>query len=223
MAAGKNIYFERRLERLGAGLERTGADGLLVFSAEYDNRPTIQYFSGFTGSFAVLVLGRGGGRLVTDSRYFLQAEEESFFPLVKMEDRDPWPAVARAIGELGIEKLAVEDDRLTLERAGALKKIVPSVKSTSGLARRLRAVKDERELDTIRRSARVAAEAFEAFLPAIRPGRTEAPSSPPRGTSWWPRAPGAQGPTEYSPTASWNGGTLLPWTSARWWTATIPT
>ena len=35
-------------------------------------------------------------------------------------------------------------------------------------------MKDERELDTIRRSARVAAEAFEAFLPAIRPGRTEA-------------------------------------------------
>lgn len=174
MAAGKSIYFERRLERLGAGLERTGADGLLVFSAEYDNRPTIQYFSGFTGSFAVLVLGRGGGRLVTDSRYFLQAEEESFFPLVKMEDRDPWPAVARAIGDLGIEMLAVEDDRLTLERAGALKKIVPSVKSTSGLARRLRAVKDEWELEALRRSASVAAEAFEAFLPAIRPGRTEA-------------------------------------------------
>ncbi|MGI6783306.1 MAG: M24 family metallopeptidase [Aminivibrio sp.] len=169
-----SIYFENRLGRLAAELKKTDADGLLVFSAEYDNRPSVQYFSGFTGSFAVLVLGRGGGRLVTDSRYFLQAEEESFFPLVKMEDRDPWPAVARAIGELGIEKLAAEDDKLTLERAGCLKKIVPSVKNTAGLVRRLRAVKDEWELEALRRSASVAAEAFEAFLPAIRPGRTEA-------------------------------------------------
>ncbi len=174
MSGSKSIYFERRARRLGEKLGKIGADGLLVFSAEYDNRPTVQYFSGFTGSFAVLVLGGSGGRLVTDSRYFLQAGEESFLPLVKMEDRDPWPAVAKAIEELAVEQLAVEEDRLTLERARVLKKIVPSIRGTSGLAMRLRAIKDEWELDTIRRSASVAAEAFEAFLPAIRPGRTEA-------------------------------------------------
>ena len=134
MSGSKSIYFERRARRLEEELFKADADGLLVFSAEYDNRPTVQYFSGFTGSFAVLVLGGSGGRLVTDSRYFLQAGEESFLPLVKMEDRDPWPAVAKAIEELAVEQLAVEEDRLTLERAGALKKIVPSIRGTSALA-----------------------------------------------------------------------------------------
>jgi len=167
-------FFEARYSRLLEETNRAGADGFFMFSSESDNRPGIQYFSGFTGSFGILVFGEKGGRLVTDSRYFLQAEEESFFPLVRMEDRDPWPAVAQAIRELDVKSLAVEDDRLTLERGRALGKIISTAVGTSGLVRRLRAVKDEEELNVIRRSARIAAEAFEAFLPAIRPGRTEA-------------------------------------------------
>ncbi len=151
--------------------------GQTVFSCSAASRtigPVSSIFRAFTGSFGILVFGEKGGRLVTDSRYFLQAEEESFFPLVRMEDRDPWPAVAQAVRELGLKNLAVEDDRLTLERGRALEKIISSFVGTSGLVRRLRAVKDEEELNVIRRSARIAAEAFEAFLPAIRPGRTEA-------------------------------------------------
>ena len=124
--------FSGRLARLQEELEKIGADALMVFSSELDNRPGIQYFSGFTGSFAVLVLGRNGGRLVTDSRYFLQAEEESFFPLVRMEDRDPWPAVGQALRELDVKSLAVEDDRLTLERGRSLGKIASSVVGWSG-------------------------------------------------------------------------------------------
>lgn len=174
MTDSRAVFFAGRLARLQEELEKSSADALMVFSSESDNRPGIQYFSGFTGSFAVLVLGRNGGRLVTDSRYFLQAEEESFFPLVRMEDRDPWPAVEQALRELEVKMLAVEDDRLTLERGRALGKIASSVVGTSGLVRRIRAVKDEEELNVLRRSARIAAEAFEAFLPAIRPGRTEA-------------------------------------------------
>lgn len=164
-----------RAVRLHEELKPLGADGLVIFSAEYDNRPGIQYFSGFTGSFAVLVLGTKGGRLVTDSRYFLQGEEESCYPLVKMEDRDPWPAVAQALRELDVKVAAVEEDKLTLERGKAVAKFAPgAITATSGLVRKIRAVKDEEELALLRHSARIAAEAFEAFLPAIRAGRTEA-------------------------------------------------
>ncbi len=103
MTDSRAVFFAGRLARLQEELGRIDADGLMVFSSESDNRPGIQYFSGFTGSFAALVLGRNGGRLVTDSRYFLQAEEESFFPLVRMEDRDPWPAVGQALRELDVK------------------------------------------------------------------------------------------------------------------------
>lgn len=164
-----------RAARLHEELRPLGADGLLIFSSEYDNRPGIQYFSGFTGSFAALVLGAKGGRLVTDSRYFLQTEEESCYPLVRMEDRDPWPAVARALRELDVKVVAVEEDKLTLERGKEVARIAPgAIRATSGLVRKIRAVKDDEELALLRHSARIAAEAFEAFLPAIRPGRTEA-------------------------------------------------
>lgn len=164
--------FPQRLARVQEELCSAGADGLILFSSESDNRPSIQYLSGFTGSFAVLVVGLKGGILVTDSRYFLQGEEQSFFPLGKMEDRDPWPAIKEALRKLEVKSLAVEEDRLPLDRAEELSKIVPLVK-TRRLVLKLRAVKDEEELDLLRHSAKIASEAFEAFLPAIRPGRRE--------------------------------------------------
>ncbi len=111
-----NSIFAARMERLAEELRRRGADTLFVFSSELDNRPAIQYLSGFTGSFAVVVAGVNGGRLITDSRYFIQAEEESFLPLLRMEDRDPWPAVQEALRQLGVRRLAVEDEKLCLER-----------------------------------------------------------------------------------------------------------
>lgn len=169
-----NSMFAARMERLAEELRRREADALFVFSSELDNRPAVQYLSGFTGSFAVVVAGVNGGRLVTDSRYFIQAEEESFLPLVRMEDRDPWPAVQEALRQLGARRLAVEDDKLSLERGRALENLLPSLIGTTRLVQQLRAVKDAEELELLRRSARIAAEAFEAFLPAIRPGRTEA-------------------------------------------------
>lgn len=170
----QNAFFSARMERLSEELVRRGADAIFVFSSEYDNRPAIQYLSGFTGSFAVVVAGENGGRLITDSRYFLQAEEESFLPLVRMEDRDPWPAVQEALRQLGVRRLAVEEDKLSIDRGRALEKLTPSLVGTSRLLQRLRSVKDSDELNTLRQSARIAAQAFEAFLPAIRPGRSEA-------------------------------------------------
>ena len=169
-----NDFFAARMERLAEELRKRGADALFVFSSELDNRPAVQYLSGFTGSFAVVVAGVNGGRLITDSRYFIQAEEESFLPLVRMEDRDPWPAVREALRQLGVRRLAVEDDKLSLERGRALETLLSSLVGTTRLVQQLRAVKDAEELELLRRSARIAAEAFEAFLPAIRPGRTEA-------------------------------------------------
>ncbi len=166
-------FFPQRLARVQEELRSAGADALILFSSESDNRPSIQYLSGFTGSFAVLVVGLKGGFLVTDSRYFLQGQEQSFFPLGKMEDRDPWPAIQEALGTLDVKSLAVEEDKLTLDRAEELSKIVPSLVKTRRLVLRLRAVKDEEELDLLRHSAKIASEAFEAFLPAIRPGRRE--------------------------------------------------
>ena len=85
-----------------------------------------------------------------------------------------WPAVREALRQLGVRRLAVEDDKLSLERGRALENLLPSLIGTTRLVQQLRAVKDAEELELLRRSARIAAEAFEAFLPAIRPGRSEA-------------------------------------------------
>ena len=168
------VYGQARRDLLREELRHMGADAFILFSSEYDNRPGIQYLSGFTGSFALLLVGLKEDRLITDSRYFLQAEEESPLPLLKMEDRDPWPAVSRGLRELGVRTLAVEEDKLSMAQGAVLKGLVPGLVGTSQVLRKLRAVKDEEELRHIRRAARIAAESFEAFLPAIRAGRTEA-------------------------------------------------
>ncbi|GAB1487161.1 hypothetical protein MASR2M79_22160 [Aminivibrio sp.] len=152
-------------------LRSAGADALILFSSESDNRPSIQYLSGFTGSFAVLVVGLKGGFLVTDSRYFLQGEEQSFFPLGKMEDRDPWPAIRGSQGRLRCEiSCRGRRTKSPTGRRSFQKSSLP--RQTRRLMLRLRAVKDEEELDLLRHSAKIASEAFEVpFFRGHPPGK----------------------------------------------------
>ena len=166
--------FSKRLARVRCALADQGADGLVVFGAEYDNIANIRYLSSFTGSFAIVVLSATDARLITDSRYFLQAEEESPLPLVRIEGRDPWPAVKATLSDMKIRTLAFETERLHVDAFRRLESLCPDLLGLDRFLMRLRAVKDASEIASVREACRIVSEAFVAFLPSLRPGRTEA-------------------------------------------------
>jgi Xaa-Pro aminopeptidase len=168
-----------RRDRLRAVAAERGLDAVLV-----TNLLNVRYLTGFTGSNGALLLATDGGDLFgTDGRYTTQAGSQ--VPDVELlVDRSTVPALARVAvrrgsGRIGFESHAVTVDehaglqRLLAEAAGD--RAVPELVSIRRAVEAQRAIKDEGEIDALRRACAVADRALAELAAegALRPGRTE--------------------------------------------------
>jgi Xaa-Pro aminopeptidase len=148
-----------RVERLRASLE----EPLLVTD------PTnLRYLTGFASTNAALLVEPERLRLFTDFRY---AEGARAVEGVEVEQtsRALYPDLAAELsGRIGFEADAFVYSRYRLLAEAGLE-LVPR----SGLVERLRAVKDESELDAIRRAAAITSEALARLAEEPFVGRTE--------------------------------------------------
>jgi Xaa-Pro aminopeptidase len=133
------------------------------------NLTNIEYLTGFESSNAALFVEPGGSAtLYTDFRY-IEAARDVEGVEVQLAKRSLLADVGeRLSGRVQFEAAVLpyaEWERLSAGKA----KLEP----TSGIVERLRAVKDEHELDLIRRASRVAERAFEALTAETWVGRTE--------------------------------------------------
>ncbi len=88
----------QRIKCLRAAMKERGLDAYIIPTADYHGSEYVgeyfkvrQYFSGFTGSAGILVISMEEAGLWTDSRYFLQAEQElegSGIHLYRMGEED---------------------------------------------------------------------------------------------------------------------------------------
>ena len=149
-----------RLDRLRETLE-----GPLLVS----NLVNVRYLSGFESTNAVLVVDPAGPtKLITDFRYIEAAGAVPGVEAVLAK-----PPLVRDIGRRFSGTMWFEADSLTyaqveLLRAGGLA-LVP----TTGVVEAFRAVKDDQEIEQIRRAARAADRAFEALTAETWVGRSE--------------------------------------------------
>ncbi len=160
----------QRVQRLIKALQQQGLPGILISSPE--NR---RYLSGFTGSAGVLVITPEVARLATDFRYYEQVREQApDFALVEVPQRME-QVLARQVAELGLRRIAFESAAVTYETYESWRKAMPAVElvPTTGLVEALRAVKDEAELAAITEAVRIADEAMEHIIDAMRPGMSE--------------------------------------------------
>ncbi|MGM0421341.1 MAG: M24 family metallopeptidase [Bacillota bacterium] len=170
---GVGAVSSQRIKQLINVMNEDNLDGFILFNEEYDNRPSVQYLSGFTGSYCVLLITQHDCFIITDSRYYVQAEEESDFTLIKKVERDPWPLLQEILVENNISRLGYEADKLSVDEFHRLQDFVLDLAGFKQLFRQFRQVKDTSELDQIRTACTIAAEAFEAFYPRIKPGLKE--------------------------------------------------
>jgi Xaa-Pro aminopeptidase len=149
-----------RLERLRARLE----EPLLV-----TNLVNIRYLTGFESSnAALLVHPKEPTRLFTDFRYIESATEVPGVEAELMNRALMHALSVRLGGRLGFEADALPYSQYEVLRSGGLE-LAP----TRGIVEALRAVKEEGEIDNIRRAARAADRAFEALTAETWIGRTE--------------------------------------------------
>ncbi len=159
-----------RVERLRSFLKELSLTGVVI--TEMKN---IRYFSGFTGSEGVLVIGEQQGVFLTDGRYTTQAAGEVF--LVPVEEyKKKVDGISSVIDGMGLDKVGVESHDMTLSAFEALKKVVSGaelVLITDDLSK-LRMVKEEGEIDFIRKAIKISEVALDEIIPMIVPGVSEA-------------------------------------------------
>jgi Xaa-Pro aminopeptidase len=148
-----------RLARLQAQLERP----LLV-----TNGTNVRYLAGLESSNAALLVEPSRVLLFTDFRYLERAKAVAGVHFVETS-RDLLASVAEQLeGEVAFEAESVTVAALAaLERGRA--RLVPAI----GVVERLRALKDEQELDAIRRAAAVTDAAFSRLAEEPFVGRSE--------------------------------------------------
>jgi Xaa-Pro aminopeptidase len=169
---------ERR-DALRAAAARQGLDAVLV-----TNLLNVRYLTGFTGSNGALLVRTDGADLFgTDGRYTTQAGTQ--VPDVELlVDRGTVPALAREAVRRGVGRLGYESHDLTVDGFAALQKVLadaadggalPELASVRRAVEALRAIKDDDEIEALRRACAVADQALAELAAegALRPGRTE--------------------------------------------------
>jgi Xaa-Pro aminopeptidase len=148
-----------RIDRLRATLE----EPLLV-----THGVNVRYLTGFSSSNAALLVEPDRVRLFTDFRYVDAARAVEGVELVETK-RSLVAAVAELLeGRVGFEATAVSYASWEALRGGGLD-LVPR----QGLVEGLRAVKDDGELDALRRAGEITSRAYERFAEEPFVGRTE--------------------------------------------------
>jgi Xaa-Pro aminopeptidase len=148
-----------RIDRLRATLE----EPLLV-----THGVNVRYLTGFSSSNAALLVEPERVRLFTDFRYVDAARAVAGVELVETK-RSLMAALAELLdGRIGFEATAVSYASWETLRDGGLD-LVPR----QGLVEALRAVKDDGELDALRRAGEITSRAYERFAEERFVGRTE--------------------------------------------------
>lgn len=159
-----------RLARLRERLAAAGLDAVIFSLA-----PNVQYFSGFTSTFAQVVIDAASATLITDGRYRESAEAQlAGWRIECQPPRDPeaWRREfwrARAYRHVGFEGAAPWETVQSWKRAIRPGRLVEA----GAIARALRAVKGPEERAALRRSAAAADRVMARILGELRPGLRE--------------------------------------------------
>ncbi len=165
-----------RLNRLRAGLNGAGCDGLVV-----TNLTNIRYLTGFTGSAGMLLVLPGETVLVTDGRYATQSAEQLAAAGVDAATEIAAAAAQRQLAAAVVarhapNRLGLEAGHISWARQRAFARDwFPEVElvATEGVIEELRRVKDAGELARLAEAAAIADRALAEVRHLLAEGPTE--------------------------------------------------
>jgi len=161
-----------RLDRTRKAMAALDPAPEVLLVANPENR---RYLTGFTGSSGVAAVTASRAIFITDFRYIDQARMECPGWEIVRQGTVMLDTVAEVLTSLGARRVGFERSHATYgfyeDLATRLegRDLIP----TSDIVESIRLVKDEGEIDLIRRAAAIADEALEDILPMLRPGVAE--------------------------------------------------
>jgi Xaa-Pro aminopeptidase len=150
-------------------------DDLKLDAILVSNGFNMKYISGFSGATGYVYFSRKKKIIFTDSRYTIQAEQESPDYQVKEIYSDYPEAIGElikeeSIGQLGFEaKDLLHSDYLELKEKLKVDHLTPVLDEITNL----RSIKTSEELELIKHAEGIGDIAFEQILNIIKPGMTE--------------------------------------------------
>jgi Xaa-Pro aminopeptidase len=164
----------QRLLRFHALLAELQVDAALVTSPA-----NVRYLSGFTGSNGLLLVTPKRDIFYTDPRYTDQAAAETKPVRVKVKvvKGTLLKAAQADINQLRLKRLGLENQSISFSSVGTIQTKLPLGAELIGLndtLERLRSVKDDGEIQSIRDSVLTCSAAFEAAIKRFKPGISEA-------------------------------------------------
>lgn len=159
-----------RLTKLRQALVEHSLDAILISQPE--NR---RYLSGFTGSAGVLFITAEQAILATDFRYFEQVGREApDFELAKITTK-PQDLLPEFLTDLGVQRLGFESQHLTVDSLKEFSGVTGEVEwvPLKDTVEKIRWVKDQDEIEALRRSAALTDAAFAHLVQVLKPGMTE--------------------------------------------------
>ncbi|MDP4143153.1 MAG: Xaa-Pro peptidase family protein [Bacillota bacterium] len=161
--------YKMRIKALREAMQSIGIDGVLIQGDANRN-----YLSGFTGDESYALITNESAVFITDSRYTEQAKNE-----VKDFDVVQYSGIfadflADLVKKLGIKKLGFEENIVSYGLYSTYKsKIVSEWVPLKGAIEEIRIIKDESEIEHIRKAAAIADQAFDHMLKFIKVGMKE--------------------------------------------------
>ena len=159
-----------RIEKLRKVLQANYCDAMLISKEE-----NLHYFSGFTGDDTFLVITLNDCFLITDSRYTKQASEQTSFTIIEQKT-GLLSKTVELIKKLNINSLAFEGNALIFNQYNYLAKNLIDIEvdfSTSLDLTELRIIKDENEIELIKKAINISDEAYSHILKFVKAGMSE--------------------------------------------------
>ncbi|MEW6234991.1 MAG: Xaa-Pro peptidase family protein [Candidatus Omnitrophota bacterium] len=152
-------------------LENENADWFFVH-----HLPNVRYLSGFTGSSAALLISLEKQYILTDGRYQEQVIREApdYTPIIQGK-RKLWEAAKDELGELSSSTVWFESEHCSFARFEEMQKNLPAKEyiGKKEIVENLRSVKDEEEIEIVRKALSIAEIALYKALDSIKENMTE--------------------------------------------------
>ncbi|HHY64250.1 MAG TPA: aminopeptidase P family protein [Clostridiaceae bacterium] len=163
---------DKRLQKVRKLLEEKNLDACII-----TGRPNTIYYSGFTGSTSMLLVGLEKAWLVTDFRYTIQARGQVTKDIEVVEQQESfYKTINGIISENSIESIGFEGSVLTFSEYQKMKISLTKAKSLVNLENaldRFRMIKDEEEIELIQQAVLLGDKVFDHIVKFIKPGMKE--------------------------------------------------
>ena len=164
------MYFRTRIDKLRKELEETGLDGMLII-----DRANTFYFTGFRGSNSLLIIMPDFAIFMTDSRYYERAESQigDEFDVV-LQENDGSDQIRLFFEIRGKLRIGFEPS-ISYSRYIWLRECMKHVRleDAGSIIKKLRMVKDDAELELVKKSAEINDACMTMLTQNVRPGMTE--------------------------------------------------